>query len=150
MLHYKGLNPSDQGQPERADKCLKRLSGLPKQLNKAIARPLASQQNADRIALTGFTSNNNWSSSEYSSTNAWNLYFNNGNQNNNNKTNNNYVRPIRSSSDTFVNTGAAKLRLFLQSTFTSAMTQIKPGGITIKRDAIPPPGTEVPIYQPFA
>ena len=37
-----------------------------------------------------------WSSSEFSSTNAWKQNFNNGNQNNNNKTNANYVRAVRS------------------------------------------------------
>lgn len=35
-----------------------------------------------------------WSSTENSSTNAWNLNFNNGDRWNNNKYNNNYVRPV--------------------------------------------------------
>ena len=43
-----------------------------------------------------FIENYYWSSSEFSSTNAWKQNFNNGNQNNNNKTNANYVRAVRS------------------------------------------------------
>jgi hypothetical protein len=39
--------------------------------------------------------NNYWSSTEYNSTNAYKLNFNNGNRNNNNKGNNNYVRCVR-------------------------------------------------------
>ena len=45
-----------------------------------------------------FADNNFWSSTEYSTTNAWNQNFNSGNpgnQNNNNKTNGNYVRAFR-------------------------------------------------------
>ena len=42
-----------------------------------------------------FASARYWSSSEFSSTNAWKQNFNNGNQNNNNKNNNNYVRAVR-------------------------------------------------------
>lgn len=40
-------------------------------------------------------SNNYWSSTEYSASNAYNLNFNNGSVNNNNKTNSNYVRCVR-------------------------------------------------------
>ena len=40
-------------------------------------------------------SNNYWSSSENSSTNAYNLNFNNGNVNNNTKSNAKYVRCVR-------------------------------------------------------
>jgi len=40
-------------------------------------------------------SNNYWSSSEDSSTNAYNLNFNNGNVNSNNKSVSNYVRCVR-------------------------------------------------------
>ena len=42
-----------------------------------------------------FVADNHWSSTENSSTNAWKLNFNNGNQNNNNKTNNKRVRAFR-------------------------------------------------------
>jgi len=41
-------------------------------------------------------SNNYWSATENSATNAYNVNFNNGNVNNNNKTNTNYVRAVRS------------------------------------------------------
>lgn len=41
-------------------------------------------------------SNNYWSATENSATNAYNVNFNNGDVNNNNKTNNNYVRAVRS------------------------------------------------------
>ena len=44
------------------------------------------------VAVLLGTSNNYWSSSEYSSNNARNVNTNNGNVNNNNKNNNNYVR----------------------------------------------------------
>jgi len=40
-------------------------------------------------------SNNYWSSTENSSTNAYNLNFNNGSVNNNNKTNSNYIRCVK-------------------------------------------------------
>ena len=41
------------------------------------------------------SSENYWSSSEYSSNNGWNVNFNNGNVNSNNKNNNNRVRFVR-------------------------------------------------------
>jgi len=40
-------------------------------------------------------SNNYWSSTENSSTNAWNMNFNNDNANNNAKSNSRYVRCVR-------------------------------------------------------
>lgn len=43
----------------------------------------------------GIVANNYWSATENSSTNAYNLNFNNGSVNNNNKSNNNYVRCVR-------------------------------------------------------
>lgn len=44
---------------------------------------------------TKFQSDNYWSSTENSATNAWNVNFSNCNVNNNNKTNTNYVRAVR-------------------------------------------------------
>ena len=47
------------------------------------------------LLFVAFATNNYWSSSEYSSNNAWKQNFNNGNQNNNNKNNTNKVRAVR-------------------------------------------------------
>ncbi len=47
------------------------------------------------VAVPLHENNNYWSSSEYSSNNAYNVNTNNGNMNNNNKNNNNYVRAFR-------------------------------------------------------
>ena len=46
-------------------------------------------------AAINMRTNNYWSSTEYSSTIAWNWNFNNSYANRNNKTNNNYVRCAR-------------------------------------------------------
>ena len=51
--------------------------------------------NALMNIVGGFTGGNYWSSSEISSTNAWNQNFGNGNQNSNDKNNTNDVRAVR-------------------------------------------------------
>ena len=66
-----------------------------KQLNNVMAGCLAMAITPLFIVASGFASTNYWSSTEASSTNAWRLNFNNGNQNSNNKDNNLRVRCSR-------------------------------------------------------
>lgn len=48
----------------------------------------------NKISNETITANNYWSSTQYSSNNAWKLNWNNGNFDWNNKNNNNYVRAV--------------------------------------------------------
>jgi hypothetical protein len=65
------------------------------QLSNILVRLLARIKTPLYNVVGGFANNNYWSSTEYSSTDAWNQNFNNGNQNNNTKNNTLPVRAVR-------------------------------------------------------